>query len=166
MSDKLIYLEKVSSRRTVVLFIILMIVFLCLSVWFARTEPFGGWSIFSFCMSAFFLFYAINYRTLIIRLTEETVRLKFGFISGSNRFDNIENCFLDDSILPRSGGAGIHFMFINRRYTAMFNFIEYERVVISLKVRKGPVRDIAFSSRQPEEVMGIIRERAAIHNTP
>jgi len=162
MSDKLIYLEQVSSRRTGVLFIILMIAFFIPFIWVARTSLFGGWSTFFFCLSAFFLFYAVNYRTLIIRLTEETIRLKFGVFSRNIPYDNIENCFLDTSVAPRSGGAGIHFMFIKGRYTAMFNFIEYDRVVVSLKVRKGPVRDIAFSSRQTEELMQIIREKAGL----
>ena len=162
MADKSIYLERVSSRRTGALFIVLMIAFFIPFLWFARTSFFGGWSTFFFCLSAFFLFYAINYRRLIICLTEETIKLKFGIFSKIIPYDNIENCFLDTSVGPRSGGAGIHFMFIKGRYTAMYNFIEYDRVVVSLKVRKGPVRDIAFSSRQPEELMGIIRKKLSM----
>jgi hypothetical protein len=40
----------------------------------------------------------------------------------------------------------------------MFNFLEHPRVVIALKQKKGPVRDIAFSTRHLEEVMQLIRE--------
>jgi Ca2+/Na+ antiporter len=166
MTDKAIYLERISSRRTTVLFIALTIAFFLPFIWFGRTALFSGWSIFFFCLSAIFLFYTLNYRTLIINISEDRVSLQFGIFKRKIPFDNIENCFLDTSVLPRSGGAGIHFMFIQGRYTAMFNFIEYDRVVVSLKICKGPVRDIAFSSRQPGEVMGIIKEKAAINSTP
>jgi hypothetical protein len=39
----------------------------------------------------------------------------------------------------------------------MFNFLEYPRVVLALKQRKGLVRDIAFSTRRPQEVMRLIQ---------
>jgi hypothetical protein len=38
--------------------------------------------------------------------------------------------------------------------------------VISFKKPKGPLRDIAFSSRQPEVWMGLIRKRAALDKDP
>jgi hypothetical protein len=57
----------------------------------------------------------------------------------------------------RLGGAGIHFMLINKRYRASFNFLEHSRVVIALKRKVGPVRDISFSTRQPDEVLRLIQ---------
>jgi hypothetical protein len=70
---------------------------------------------------------------------------------------NVEGCRLDDlPVLMRYGGAGIHFMFIRRRYRASFNFLEHPRVVISLKRRAGPVRDVSFSTRRPDEVIRLV----------
>jgi hypothetical protein len=40
----------------------------------------------------------------------------------------------------------------------MFNFLEYPRVLIKLKVKKGLVRDIAFSTKLPEEVIRLLNE--------
>ena len=56
------------------------------------------------------------------------------------------------------GGAGIHFMMIGKRYRASFNFLEYSRVVIALKNKVGLVQDISFSTRQPEEILKLVRE--------
>jgi len=56
------------------------------------------------------------------------------------------------------GGAGIHFMMIRKRYRASFNFLEYPRVVIALKRKVGPVQDISFSTRRPDDVLRLIRE--------
>ena len=72
---------------------------------------------------------------------------------------NIEECRLDAlPALMRYGGAGIHFMVIRGRYRASFNFLEYPRVVIAFKRKVGPVRDISFSTRQPEDVLRVIQE--------
>jgi hypothetical protein len=72
--------------------------------------------------------------------------------------DNIDECRQDDlPILMKYGGAGIHFMLIQGRYRASFNFLEHPRVVISLKKRAGPVRDISFSTSHPDEVIRLIR---------
>ncbi|HML39578.1 MAG TPA: hypothetical protein PKD23_02740 [Bellilinea sp.] len=44
----------------------------------------------------------------------------------------------------------------------MFNFLEYPRVVIQLTIKKGPVRDIAFSTQRPEDVIRLINEYAKL----
>jgi hypothetical protein len=79
--------------------------------------------------------------------------------------DNIEKCFLDDTSLWRIGGAGIHFSWFHGRYRAMFNFIEHPRVVFALKKKRGPVRDVAFSTRRPNEVLRFIQEAMSTRST-
>jgi hypothetical protein len=61
----------------------------------------------------------------------------------------------------RLGGAGILFMFVRKRYRASFNFLEYPRVVIALRKKAGPVQDISFSTRRPEDVIRRIHEAIA-----
>jgi hypothetical protein len=39
----------------------------------------------------------------------------------------------------------------------MFNFLEYPRVVVALKEKQGPVRDVAFSTRHPDQVIEFIQ---------
>jgi hypothetical protein len=50
-------------------------------------------------------------------------------------------------------------MMVNERYRASFNFLEYPRVVVALKRKRGPVQDVSFSTRQPEPVMSLIQPR-------
>jgi len=154
--------EKLASNRTEALFFVLMLVFLFLAIWRGTVAGWGIWpAVFAF-LFFFFLFYVLNYRTLHIRLTAENLTLKFGLFTWTIALDNIENCRLDTVSLWRIGGAGIHFSSFNRRYRAMFNFLEYPRVVIGLKNKIGPVRDIAFSTRQPDRVMEFITHRGTI----
>jgi hypothetical protein len=58
----------------------------------------------------------------------------------------------------RYGGAGIHWMMVHGRYRASFNFLEYPRVVVRFKQKRGLVQDVSFSTRQPEEVIRCIEQ--------
>ena len=112
--------------------------------------------IFLFC---FFFFYSLNYRTLKIRLSSKSLKLTFGIFNWNVPWDNVEECALDEIPLPlRLGGAGIHFMMIRKRYRASFNFLEHPRIVIAFKRKVGPVRDLSFSTRHPDEVIRHIQE--------
>ena len=162
MTNQLIYEEKLSSHRTEALFISLTILFLMLLIW--RISA-GGPNILSaafLLLFVFFFFYSVNYRILIIRLTPDSLRLKFGVFTWTIQLDNIEECRHDDPpMLMRYGGAGIHFMLIRRRYRASFNFLEYPRVVIALKKKVGLVRDISFSTRHPDEIIQLLQNNAS-----
>ncbi|MGD1992459.1 MAG: hypothetical protein PVI59_04620 [Anaerolineae bacterium] len=157
--DDLIYEEKVSSKWTEALFIALSLLFLLLFVW--RVVAFGldVLAVVLLCLFGCFLFYSVNYRTLVIRLTAEELKLRFGIFTWTVLLDNVDACRLDDiPVFMRMGGAGIHFMLIRRRYRASFNFLEHPRVVIALKRNIGPIRDISFSTRRPDDVLRLIRE--------
>ena len=159
MTDNLIYEERVSSNRTEVLFLALTLLFFWLLIW--RVNASGPDLLAAaFCtLFSLFLFYSVNYRTLLIRLTSQSLMLTFGIFTWTVPVDNVEECRLDEiPLLMRWGGAGIHFMRIRKRYRASFNFLEYPRVVIAFRRKIGLVRDISFSTRRPEEFTRLIQE--------
>jgi len=151
------YNEKLSSTKTEALFIVLTLVFLSLFVWRWLSSGWDGWAITFVCIFALFLFYVINYRTLKIYITSESLRLTFGIFTWTIAISNIKNCYIDEDTILRFGGAGIHFMWIKGKYRAFFNFLEFPRMVVTLKDKKGLVREIAFTTRHPEQVMRIIQ---------
>jgi Ca2+/Na+ antiporter len=157
-SEDLIYQEKLSSNRTEALFLALAVLFLLLFAWRFQTSCAGVLSAIFLFFFVLFLFYSINYRTLIIDLTPERLKLKFGIFSWTVPLENIESCHLDDVSLVRIGGAGIHFTFIRGRYRVMFNFLEYPRLVLRLKQKRGQVKDVVFSTRRPVEIEQLIKQ--------
>jgi len=160
MGKNNIYFERVSSRRTELLFIALTIIFSMLLVWRMNVSGWNGLAVVLLVLSCFFLFYGVNYRTLIIQITSDVLKLSFGIFTWTVPFENIESCSLDElSLFMKYGGAGIHFMMIRKRYRASFNFLEYPRVVVAFKNKIGPVQDISFSTRQPEEVLHVLSLR-------
>jgi hypothetical protein len=172
MTDDLIYHERVSSNRTEALFLALTLLFLLLFLWRVTAGSLDLLAVIFLCFFGLFLFYSVNYRTLLIRLTAESLNLIFGLFTWKVPLDNVEECHLDSlPLLMKYGGAGIHFMFIRNRYRASFNFLEYPRGVIAFKRKAGPVRDISFSTRRPDDVLRFIQEAvsakgAAPHGRP
>jgi hypothetical protein len=163
LSQHLLYEERLTSRRTTALFVALC--GLCLVLWLWRRSVGGpGWLSgglgFLFVM---FLFYSLNYRTLVTRLTPAALTWTFGLFRWTVPVANVESCALDSELAAaqREGGAGIHFMLVRGRYRASFNFLEYPRVVIRLKNPAGPVRDLSFSTRRPDEIMALIQARVS-----
>lgn len=159
-TNNLIYQEKFTSNKTEALFIALATIFLLLFIWHASSSL-DALAVVFICLFGLFLFYSLNFRTLLIRLNSQSLKLTFGIFTWTVPLNNIADCQFD-SIPPlmRMGGAGIHFMSIRKRYRASFNFLEYPRVVIAFKRKVGPVQDISFSTRQPEKVIRLIQEAA------
>lgn len=154
MEDEICFSETITSARTEALFIALAV--LCGALYIGRINSyrmdFLAGVFLVLCL--FFLFYSINYRTLSICLTRRALKLKFGIFTWTEPYENIAGCSIDPvSGLKRYGGAGIHFMLVQKRYRASFNFLEYPRVVVALKRKSGPVCDLSFSTRQPEKVL-------------
>ena len=147
------YRDRLTSRRTSLLFIALLALFTgLLSLRLAR-HGMDGWAWFFFAGAAFFLFYTLNFNVLELSIDEPRLDLRFGIFRWGVALEQVAAVYMDPSSLWRIGGAGIHFSFFGGMYRAMFNFLEYPRVVLRLKYRRGPVQEIAFSTREPHAVL-------------
>ncbi len=155
-----IYIEKLQSNLTTGLFIALAVIFLALFGWRVTSV---GWKftpgLFLF-LCIFFLFYIFNYRTLQIKITEESLVLKFGLVRWRTELENLQECRLDDPPLwIKYGGAGVHFAMVEGIYRAFFNFLEGPRVLVIFNERQGPVQALSFSTRQPDQVLELLNRR-------
>jgi hypothetical protein len=154
--EERIYHETLSSFRTEAIFVALCFIFFSFFMlrWFNL-----GWDALTITFLVFFVFfffYVLNYKTLKILITPETLQLTFGIFTWIAALSNIEISHIDQNSILRYGGAGIHFMWIKGKYRVFFNFLEYPRVVVVLKKKKGPVREIAFSTKRPEQVIELL----------
>ncbi len=159
MADQ-IYQEKVQSLLTSLLFTLLALVFSTLFTWRVTVVGFRAFPIICLVLSLFFFFYILNFQTLRITITEEVVLLKFGLIRWRTWLKNIQTCKMDDSPnLIKYGGAGVHFAFVKGEYRTFFNFLEHPRILITFHHKQGLVQGLVFTTRQPEQVVEIIRTR-------
>ena len=152
-----VYEEKLSSLRTTALFIVLMLLFLALGIWRWIIAGLDVLTIVFLCLSALFLFYVLNYRVLVTRVTETDLILKFGILSWKLPLEALGACRLDDApVWIRYGGAGIHFAWVRGQYRAFFNFLEHDRLLIEFKQKRGLVEAIVFSTKHPETIMNLL----------
>ena len=154
-----LYRERVSSRRTLLFFALLTLLFLVLSVWRFWTAGADALTwLFAF-LALFFLFYVLNYRILHIAVTQKSLRLVFGIFTWHAPLNRIEGAYSDHlTFLQRMGGAGIHFMIVRGRYRVFFNFLEYPRVTLLLAHPRGLVREVSFSTRRPRELLSTLAQ--------
>lgn len=159
-NEQVLHDERLVSNVTTALFAALTLIFGGLSFWRLTAVRYDWLAAVLQFLSVFFLFYTVNYRTLRIRLTHNDLTLSFGVFRWRIPLNKIAACRPDNPpALMRFGGAGIHFMMVDKRYRASFNFLEYPRVVLSFKHRIGPVRDLSFTTRQPDKLIRLIRQQ-------
>jgi hypothetical protein len=107
MNDYIEYNEKVASKRTEILFVVFTLLFFLLllgRILASRLDILASVFLFFFC---FFLFYSLNYGTLLICLTSESLKLSFGMFTWVISLNNISECQLDDDLpgLAKYGGG-------------------------------------------------------------
>lgn len=107
-------------------------------------------------LSLFFLGITMVFSRLVIRITPASVTVGYGIFKHTIPWDNIENCFLDESSAVKYGGSGIRIAKIGGKLRLVYSVIGGPRVVLSLK--EGKYQELAFSTKNPEEVTRIIKE--------
>ncbi len=162
MNATTLFSEPLTSRTTELLVLALTLLFLGRAGWRTLGRELDRWAIALLVIGVFFLFYSFNDATLHIRLTAQLLSLRFGIFEWATPLRNTEACALDPTSLWRIGGAGIQFTPLGRRYRVMLDFLEYPRQVLKLKTRRGPVRDVAFSTRRPQGIAKPIQQASAV----
>lgn len=159
LNDKeILFSEELTSARTSVLFTLLALLFLILTPLLFMGGASLSVILVSLFLALFFIFCALNYRTLKVTITSQDIHLKFGLISWHVPLDEIENAYIDQ--LPgilRYGGAGVHFFWVRKTYRISFNFLEHPRLAVRLRRARGLVREVSFSTRQPEQIMALLK---------
>jgi hypothetical protein len=108
-------------------------------------------------MALLFLALAITFSTLVIELSPHSVVIGFGIIKRTIPWELIERCYVDEVTSLRYGGWGIRIGWVRGKWRLVFNIIGAPRVVLTLK--RGRFDEFVFSTRHPDEVVRIIRQR-------
>ncbi len=158
------YHESLFSKwSTLILFSITVIFFLLyfyqIIVGPIGTDPAPNW--FWFVMAVFMLAITINFRRLSIRITSAGLTVGYGIYKKRIPWKNIEDRYIDEASAIRYGGWGIRLGRVDGRWRTVYNVIGGPRVVVSLK--KGWIREVVFSTENPEEVMKTMDRYLSIH---
>jgi len=155
--NEILFSEELTSARATALFTFLALLFIALTPLLFSRGVLLSFIIVSALLAFFFIFCALNYCTLMVSITSQDIHLKFGLIHWRVPLGEIENAYIDQ--LPgmlRYGGAGVHFFVVRKIYRVSFNFLEHPRVAVRLRRARGLVREVSFSTRQPEQIMALL----------
>jgi hypothetical protein len=161
-----IYHEEIGSfwgKLAVVLFFCLSLLFIILFFYQRAYGPIGGtdsvpdW--FYLMILAIFLLIGllvINFYSLTISATTSGIMAGYGRFRYRIPWGNVAGYEMDKgSALRHYGGYGIRYGFKNGRTVLVYNTMGSPLVLLELK--KGNYKYFGFSTRRPDEVMGIIR---------
>ena len=155
MDDGNLYEEKIFLRVTTITLVSFTVVMLLLLIYLISAESYP--ILIGTFLGAFILFVVVtlNFNTLAIRITPEFVRVAYGIFRRKSVFENIEDCYLDNVSNFGYWGFGIRIARVSGRWRIVYNIFKCPRVVLSLK--KGRIREVVFSTKNPEEVMRRIK---------
>jgi hypothetical protein len=108
-------------------------------------------------MALLFLGITINFSRLSIKMTSRSAIVGYGICKRTIPWEDIERCYVDEASSIRYGGWGIRIGRVEGKWRLVYNVIGAPRVVLSLK--SGWFREFVFSTKNPEAVMTIIRQR-------
>jgi hypothetical protein len=102
-----------------------------------------------------FLFLTLNFIRLVIRVTYQDITVRYGIFRRRIGWENIEDAYIDDTPAIKYGGAGIRTARITGEWVLVYNVVGGPRCV--LKLKEGRFKRFVFSTKNPEEVINVIR---------
>ncbi len=163
-----IYHEEVPFTGMVVLVIFLAILSLGSLGLFLYTvivgpigsKPAPAWIfLFEFALMGSVTIFMLNFRRLIISMTYDGIRVGYGSIGKTISWSDIASY---QRATGTSLSGGLHFGPTRRGMGAAYTVLG--KPAVTLTLRSGTIREITFSTDNPEEVMSVIRDRTGINS--
>ncbi len=158
-----IYEEKVFAKGMTAIMAPFAAIFLFLMMYQFLVGPIGdkpapSW--FFLIMFILFLGLTINFSRLGIRITDQSITVGYVIIKRKIPLENVEDCILDEASAVRYGGFGIRMTRVKGKNRLGYITIGTPRCVLTLK--KGKFKEFAFSTKNPEEVMNVIKGQLSL----
>jgi hypothetical protein len=97
----------------------------------------------------------VNFLRLTTKITPQGIRVSFGIFKRVITWENVKGCYIDEASAVRYGGWGVRIGRVKGRWRLVYNVIRCPRIVVELK--EGRFKEFVFSTKNPEEIMEIIR---------
>ncbi|UCE75452.1 MAG: hypothetical protein JSV56_07060 [Methanomassiliicoccales archaeon] len=158
-----IYQEKLFAKGIAASLGIVAILMLFFLVYLVIERSFDeGTGLFWFFLIMFLIFFFLtwNFGWLSIKMTFHFISVGYGIIKHTEHWENVADCRQDDVSAIKYGGFGIRVAKIKGKTRLVYNTIGTPRCVLSLK--GGKFQEFVFSTKNPEEVINVIRGQLAL----
>jgi len=103
---------------------------------------------------AFVSWLILNFKELVITITDEGVTARYGKFKQFQPWSNVAGSEVDRHPGLRYGGFGIRLGWSGGRQHIVYN--TYGVPVVELRLKEGKYSRLVFSTRNPEEIAGIV----------
>ena len=155
-----IYEEQIVSKGMTAIFVVVIVGLVFVSIYQILVGPLGTrpaptWVYL--LLIVLFLGVTATFSRLRITMTPRFIQVGYGVLKRTIPWGSIEHCYLDEASTVRYGGWGIRIARVKGRWRLVYNVMGGPRIVLSLK--EGRFRELAFSTRNPEEVLRVVRQQ-------
>lgn len=161
MKENSIYREKRASTGIFLLLLFVTIVMIAYFLVQLIYGPVGSDPAPTFFLAGFALFFillTINFRYISIKLTDEYIKVSYGIFSKTLNWVDVVDCEEDEK--NHFYGWGIRFGRYKKQWVWVYNVIGGPRIVF-LTGKKNP-RGLIVSTKNPQEILNIAKERLAV----
>lgn len=163
MDSDYIYEERIFAKVIGGLFGVISIIMLIVLLYQINTGALGDSPepriLFLIIFIIFFIL-TLNFSRLIIRISFQSITVGYGIIKKRIPWENIEDCEVDKTPAIRYGGAGIRTARVKGEWVLVYNVVGGSRCV--LKLKEGRFKRFVFSTRNPEEIVNIVKGQLAL----
>ncbi len=163
MRTDTIYEESIVSKGTAGAFAVIAAVMFFLTAYQLISSPLSesiALTAIFLVLGAVFLDLARNFYRLLIRVTPAEITVGFGLFRHRYPWHTVQSCRVDETPTPGYGGWAIRLSKVDGGRRLVYSVMPGPRVELSLAT--GRFREIAFSTRNPEEVTRIVRKHAGM----
>jgi hypothetical protein len=148
------------ARTGITVFVVLTLFLLAMFVYLitAGGDSALGWVYLAMGLYfAFLTFLIYSVSKLTISATSQSITVRCGIFKRVMRWEDISNCYLyEASPFDFSSGWGIRIGRVNGKRRLVYNVLGWSCVVLELK--KGRFAEFAFSTKNPDAVMDVIKK--------
>ncbi len=102
------------------------------------------------------ILFSLNFMILRIKMTQQYLLVSCGIFKHIMPWDDINDCRIDDPPVAKYTGYGIRLGKFNGKW--ILGYVMGDPKVL-LSLNKGRFRDFAFTTKNPQEVVGLIRKQ-------
>ncbi len=163
MIGGIVYEERIVSKVIALTFLLITVLMVILFLYLLSLPGVdeGRAALFYLIIIATIILIGVNFSVFTIRATPDYLLLTFGLLKKRINWGDIENCEIVNIPWTKFGGLGIRMTKLNGKMTLAYIVEKAPKVALEVKGQKYKM--LVFSTRKPEELINIIRQKIELH---
>ncbi len=163
MIGGIVYEERIVSKVIALTFLLLTLLMVILFLYLLSLPGVDEEraALFYLIIIALLIFIGVNFSVFTVRVTPDNLLLYFGIFKKRINWKDIEKCEIVNLPWTKFGGLGIRITKIDGKM--VMAYIVEKAPKLALEVKGQKYKMLVFSTRKPEELMNIIKQKVELY---